>query len=85
MCFITDSERIETVKGVSRRLKPLMKHEARVFDMIFITSMQRFVKTLPFKPISPNQVAFYRTLKTKQENKRAHQWVKKTRGANTEM
>ena len=58
-----NSEHLETVKAISRCLKPVMKNEARFFNIILITSMQRTLITLPFKPVSPNEVAFCRTLK----------------------
>ena len=78
------------MKAISRCLKTLMKHEARVFNIILITSMQRTLILLPFKPVSPNQVVFCRTLKRHNKKIEGAQWIIETRGAyvqqlNTEM
>ena len=52
--------------------------------------MQRTLITLPFKPVSPNQVAFCKTLKRDNKKIEGAQWIIETRGAyvqqmNTEM
>ena len=52
--------------------------------------MQRTLIKLPFKPVSPNQVVFRRTLKRDSKKIEGAQWIIETRGAyvqqmNTEM